>query len=247
MRRYDMCKSIAAGSIMPLVFFVVMVIDINSLVKSEAPSPAGIMMTVLDFAGGGLTGFVICMLLFIPSVILTSEYAGARANAWELVRYRNRDSCTAVMIKRLLIYTVVFTAITELLKIIVLAIFTDTGMFISGGIAEYIVLDLVAGFTFYYRGLMIYHIIRNRTSHRAASVVATVIIYFIEYIVYTYILYQSPACPCHVLTIPFRVMTGETTLTAGVMYILASLMIDAALSVWLVAGMRRKDVMDREG
>ena len=50
MRRYDMCKSIAAGSIMPLVFFVVMVIDINSLVKSEAPSPAGIMMTVLDFA-----------------------------------------------------------------------------------------------------------------------------------------------------------------------------------------------------
>ena len=247
MRRYDMCKSIAAGAIMPLVFFVVTVIDINSFIKSEEPSPAGIMMTVLDFAGGGLTGFAICMLLFIPSVIVTSEYAGARANAWELVRYRNRDSCTAVMIKRLLVYTVVFTAITELLKLIVLRIFTDTDTFISGGVAEYTILDFVAGITFYYRGLVIYNIIRNRISHRAASVITAVSIYFVEYIVYIYVLYQSPACPCHVLTIPFRVLTGEMALTSGMMYILASLMIDAALSVWLVAGMRRKDVMDREG
>ena len=232
---------------MPIVFFVVTVIDINSFIKSEEPSPAGIMMPVLDFAGGGLTGFAICLLLIIPSVIVTSEYAGARANAWELVRYRNRDSCTVIMIKRLLVYTVVFTAITELLKFIVLLIFTDTDTFISGGGSEYIMLDLAAGVTFYYRGLVIYNIIRNRISHRAASVITTVSIYFIEYIVYIYILYQSPVCPCHVLTIPFRVLTGEMALTAGVMYILASLMIDAALSIWLAAGMRRKDVMDREG
>lgn len=247
MKRYDFYISAAAGSIIPLIFFAVTIIDINGFVKSETPSPESILRTILDFAGGGLTGFIVAMLFFIPAVLVTSEHTGVSKAAWELIRYRTRDTYTVTVIRQLLAYIVLFTVITEIMKITVLIIFVDADILISAGAVKYAALDFMSGIIVYYRALILYNIIKTITAQKASGLIGTIAICFTEYVLYAYILYQSPACPCHILTIPFRVIIEEVSLLSGSVYILLSIFADSAMTLWFLAGVRRKDVIACEG
>ena len=245
MGRYNFRMSIAASLVVPFVFFVVSIIDINTLVRSEAPSSEGIMRTILDFSGG-LASYVICMLLFLPAILVTSEHAGIGGTSWELVRYKNRDTYTGTVIRELLYFTTAFTVIVEALQLTLLLVFTDTETILSAGVIRYGIMTLVVGITFYYRALILYRIAKCITNQKALGMAITIGIYFMEYVLYTYIRYQSPIFPCYILTIPFRVLTGEVSMLSGSVYILVSIIANVAITLWLLVCIRGKDVIEHE-
>ena len=203
------------------------------------------MRTILDFSGG-LASYVICMLLFLPTILVTSEHAGIGGNSWELVRYKNRDTYTGTVVRELLHFTTVFTVIVEALQLILLLAFTDTAIILSAGVIWYGIMALVVGITFYYRALILYRIAKCITNQKALGMAITIGIYFMEYVLYTYIRYQSPVFPCYILKIPFRVLTGEVSMLSGSMYILVSIIANVAITLWLLVCIRGKDVIEHE-
>ena len=245
MGRYNFRMSIAASLVVPFVFFVVSIIDTNALIRSEAPSSEAVMRTILDFSGG-LAGYVICMLLFLPTILVTSEHAGIGGTSWELVRYKNRDTYTGIVVRELLCFTIAFTVIVEVLQLILLLVFTDTETILSVGVIRYGVMALVVGITFYYRALILYQIAKCITGQKSLGMAITIGIYFMEYVLYTYIRYQSPVFPCHILTIPFRVLIGEISVLSGSVYIMVSIIVNMAITLWLLVCIRGKDVIAHE-
>ena len=245
MRKSDFYKCIVLSLPVLAVFSVVSFLDTTHLAQSEKISTRGLLVTMLDFKSGGISGITIHVLFFVPVVVVVFSNIWKVNETYEFLRYRTRGLFTKKMIFVDLLYSTIFISVIELMKFVLAVILTNRDLYFSAFFFSYLLPDLFIGILFYYRVVGIYLLFRAKFDKEILGILLTVFVYYAEYVLYNYVFVDSPVFPCHSMTVSFSRLVGRVSTGFVVLETLFSFVLDVLITLILIIVMRRKDVLHR--
>ncbi len=245
MRKSDFYKGIVLSLPVLAVFSVVSFLDATHLAQSEKISTRGLLVTMLDFNSGGISGITVHVLFFVPVVVVAFGNIWKVNETYELLRYRTRGFFTKKMIFVALLYSTVFMSVIELMKFILAVLLTGSEVYFSAFFLSYLLPDLLIGTLFYYRIVGIYLLFRSKFDKEILGILLTVFVYYAEYVFYNYVFVDSPVFPCHSMTVSFSHLVGKASAAFVAFEACVSLGLDVLITLILIIVMRRKDVLHR--
>ena len=246
MTRRELLRCILYTAIIPIVVLGNSIRVTYLEIKQEHISDKEILNNLIEPVSEGLALVPLILLIFSSMTVLVFEYIKGDDRVDRLLRYRDRDSYTRSLIVDGLKYSLCVVMIMEILKILSLILFLGLRIMASKEVLVYIFLDTFMCFLFYFRVISVYLLCKTEFSNRIVSIITTVFIYFVEYIIFYYVLYETEWLPAYTLMISFDTVFRGVNPVMAVVWFCVSLIIDVILALLLIIKMRGKDILSFE-
>ena len=243
MTRRELFRCTLYTAVIPILVLGNSIRSIYSLIKREDISDREILINLLEPVSDELTSVALILLIFAPMTVLVFEHIKGDDRVDRLFRYRDRDSYTKSLIADEIKYSIMVVVIMEVLKILSLVLFLGLRIMTSKEVLVYLSLDIFMCFLFYFRVVSVYLLCKAKFPNRIVSIITTVFIYFVEYVGFYYVFYETEWLPAYTLIIPFNTVFKGITPVMTVVWFCVSLIMDVILALLLIITMRGKDIL----
>lgn len=246
MTRHELFRSIIFTAVVPLLVAGNGIRGMYVLINSEHISEREIFYNLIHTSNGELGSTALMLLIFAPMVMIVFEHIKGDDRLDCVVRHRNRDSYTKSLIADGVKYSACVVVLMETLKVFSLILFLGLKIIVSKILLFYLLLDTLVSFLFYFRVINIYLLCKAKFSSRNISIIITVLVYFIEYVIFFYVFYETELLPAYTLIIPFAAVFQGINPVLMVGEICVSLIMNIMFALLLIVEMRRKDILSFE-